>query len=72
MTARPTEMRTYIPAPWGGETAAEPTGGRQRRRATSCEAREAKIKSRRAVFLEEFRACRGILHGLDFGKKFRF
>ncbi len=33
---------------------------------------EAKIKPRRAVFLEEFRACRGILHGLDFGKKFRF
>ena len=30
---------------------------------------EAKIKPRRAVFLEEFRACRGILHGPDFGKK---
>lgn len=33
---------------------------------------EAKIKPRRAVSFEEFRACRGILHGPDFGKKFRF
>ena len=33
---------------------------------------EAKIKPRRAVSLEEFRACRGILHGPDFGKKFKF
>lgn len=33
---------------------------------------EVKIKPRRAVSFEEFRACRGILHGPDFGKKFRF
>ena len=33
---------------------------------------EVKIKPRRAVSLEEFRACRGILHGPDFGKKFKF
>lgn len=30
---------------------------------------EAKIKPRRAVSFEEFRACRGILHGPNFGKK---
>ena len=72
VTARSMEMRTYIPAPWGGgrrpqSWRAAGNGAGQRHAGG-----EAKIKPRRAVSLEEFRACRGILHGSDFGKKFRF
>lgn len=72
VTARSMEMRTYIPAPWGGgrrpqSWRAAGNGAGQRHAGG-----EAKIKPRRAVSLEEFRVCRGILHGPDFGKKFRF
>lgn len=69
VTARPTEMRTYRRGP-------RAAGRRpQSRRAAGNGAGQrhaggkAKIKPRRAVSLEEFRACRGILHGPDFGKK---